>query len=172
LTEPEDAQVIILRRDTNDTIHHGTKRGPGLMAGRMRKNDKKWIWVAKPGDKIVVSRTAVLPSKQLSRREFRALEEIVNIYSKMLGDVLPHASRNIMGNYYRLKNGKYRELRSIYPNIPSHYVHRVCQDAVERVSSLRRNRARQYSRGIFDELVKYLGLGKKDLRSRRIKRYL
>jgi hypothetical protein len=79
-----------------------------------------------------------------------------------------------MGNYYRLKNGKYRELRSIYPDIPSHYVHRVCQDAVERVSSLRRkrNRARQYSRGIFDELVKYLGLGKRDLRGRRIVRYL
>jgi hypothetical protein len=57
---------------------------PGLMAGRMRKNDKKWMWVAKPGDKIVVSRTAFLPSKQLSRREFRALKEILNIYSKML----------------------------------------------------------------------------------------
>ncbi|MDT7890321.1 MAG: hypothetical protein RQ885_15275, partial [Desulfurococcales archaeon] len=55
-----------------------------------------------------------------------------------------------------------------------HYVHRVCQDAVERVSSLRRkrNRARQYSRGIFDELVKHLGLGKRDLRGRRIVRYL
>jgi hypothetical protein len=48
----------------------------------------------------------------------------------------------------------------------------VCQDAVERVSSLRRNRARQYSREIFDELVKHLGLGKRDLRSKRIRRYL
>jgi mRNA-degrading endonuclease RelE of RelBE toxin-antitoxin system len=142
------------------------------MAKRMEKRDKKWIWVAKPGDKIVVSRTAVLPSKKLSRREFRALEEIVNIYSKMLGDVLPHASRNIIGNYYRLKNGKYRELRSIYPDIPSHYIYGVCQDAVERVSSLRRNRARQYSWEIFDELVKYLNLGKRDLRGRRIVRYL
>ncbi|MDT7887586.1 MAG: hypothetical protein RQ885_01255 [Desulfurococcales archaeon] len=88
------------------------------------------------------------------------MEEIVNIYSKMLGDVLPHASRNIIENYYRLKNGKYRELRNIYPNIPSHYIHGLCQDAVERVSSLRRNKARQYSREIFNELVKYLGLGK------------
>jgi hypothetical protein len=50
------------------------------MAGRMKKRDKKWIWVVKPGDKIVVSRTAVIPSKKLSRREFRALEEVVNIY--------------------------------------------------------------------------------------------
>jgi hypothetical protein len=62
------------------------------MAGRRKKRDKKWIWVAKPGDKIVVSRTAVIPSKKLSRREFRILEEIVNIYSKMLGDVLLHSS--------------------------------------------------------------------------------
>jgi hypothetical protein len=84
------------------------------------------------------------------------------------------ASRNIIGNYYRLKNGRYRELWNIYPNIPSHYVHGVCQDAVERISSLRRkrNKARQYSREIFDELVKYLGLRKRDLRGRRIKIYL
>jgi IS605 OrfB family transposase len=90
----------------------------------------------------------------------------------MLENVLPHTSRNIIENYYRLKNEKYRELRNIYPNIPSHYVHGVCQDAVERVSSLRRKRARQYSREIFDELVKHLGLGKRDLRGRRIRRYL
>jgi len=46
----------------------GTKRGPGIMARKMKKSNKKWIWVAKPGDKIVVSRTAVLLSKKLSRR--------------------------------------------------------------------------------------------------------
>jgi hypothetical protein len=90
----------------------------------------------------------------------------------MLENMLTHASRNIIGNYYRLKNGKYQELRNMYPNIPSHYVHGVCQDAVERVSSLRRNKARQYSEEIFDELVKCLNLGKKDLRSRRIRRHL
>jgi IS605 OrfB family transposase len=142
------------------------------MARGKRKRDKRWMWVVKPGDKIVVSRTAVIPSKQLSRRDFRALEEILNIYSRMLGDVLSHASRNIIENYYRLKNEKYRELRSMYPNIPSHYIHGLCQDAVERISSLRRNRARQYSREIFDELVKHLDLGKRDLRGRRLARYL
>jgi hypothetical protein len=62
------------------------------MAKGKRKRDKKWIWVAKPGDRIFVSRTAVLPSKKLSRREFRILEEIVNIYTRMLGDVLSYAS--------------------------------------------------------------------------------
>gem|GEM_PF-28053 len=147
------------------------KESQEIMA-RRKKRDKKWMWVIKPGDKIVVSRTAVLPSKKLSRREFRALEEILNIYGRMLGDVLPHASRNIIESYYRLKNEKYRELRNIYPNIPSHYIHGLCRDAVERISSLRRNRARQYSREIFDELVKHLGLGKKDLRSMRLRRHL
>ncbi|MDT7888746.1 MAG: hypothetical protein RQ885_07200 [Desulfurococcales archaeon] len=56
--------------------------------------------------------------------------------------------------------------------ILSHYIHVACQDAAERVSSLRRNRASQYAYGIFDELVKHLGLGKRDLRSKRIRRYL
>ncbi|MDT7890260.1 MAG: hypothetical protein RQ885_14965 [Desulfurococcales archaeon] len=54
------------------------------MARRMKKRDKKWMWVAKPGDRIFVSRAAVIPSKQLSRKEFRALEEILNIYNRML----------------------------------------------------------------------------------------
>ena len=118
------------------------------------------MWAVKPGNRILVSRTAFLPLKKLSRRDFRVLEEIVNIYSRMLGDVLPHASRNIIENYYRLKNERHRELRNIYPDIPSHYIYGLCRDAVERVSSLRRNRARRYSREIFNELVKYLGLGK------------
>ena len=86
--------------------------------------------------------------------------------------MLSYASRNVIENYYRLENERYRELRNIYPNIPSHYIHGVCQDAVERVSSLRRKRARQYSREIFDELVKHLGLRKRDLRSRRVVRHL
>jgi hypothetical protein len=54
------------------------------MARGKKKRDKKWMWVAKPGDRVFVSRTAILPSKKLSRKEFRALKEILNIYSKML----------------------------------------------------------------------------------------
>jgi hypothetical protein len=46
----------------------------------MKKRDKKWMWVVKPGDRIFVSRTANIPPKQLSRREFRVLEEVVNIW--------------------------------------------------------------------------------------------
>jgi hypothetical protein len=142
------------------------------MARGRKKRDKRWMWVAKPGDRIFVSRTTIQPSKQLSRRGFSVLEEILNIYSEMFGDVLPYASRKIIESCYRLKNKRYRVLRDIYPNIPFHYIHGLCRDAVERVSPLRRNNARQYSREIFDELVKYLNLGIKDLGGRRIRRYL
>jgi hypothetical protein len=55
------------------------EQGLGMMARGKRKRDKRWMWVAKPGDKIVTSRTAILPSKKLSRRGFSVLEEIVNI---------------------------------------------------------------------------------------------
>jgi hypothetical protein len=45
-----------------------------------RRGGEKWEWVIKPGDKVVVSKTAVIPSKKLSRRDFKVLEEVVNIY--------------------------------------------------------------------------------------------
>jgi hypothetical protein len=56
-----------------------SEQGLGIMARGKRKRDKRWMWVVKPGDKIVTSRTAILPSKKLSRRGFSVLEEIVNI---------------------------------------------------------------------------------------------
>jgi hypothetical protein len=59
------------------------------MAGRMKKSNKKWIWVVKPGDRIFVSRTAVIPPKKLSRKDFRVLEEIVNIYQRCLEMCFP-----------------------------------------------------------------------------------
>jgi hypothetical protein len=64
-----------------------------------RRGGEKWEWVIKPGDRIFVSRTAAIPSKKLSRREFKVLEEVVNIYSKILGDMLTHTSRNIIENH-------------------------------------------------------------------------
>jgi hypothetical protein len=58
----------------------------------------------------------------------------------MFGDVIPYASKKIIESYYRLKDEKYYELRDIYPNIPSQYIHGLCRDAVKRISSLRRNK--------------------------------
>jgi hypothetical protein len=90
----------------------------------------------------------------------------------MLENVLPHVIRKTIGNHCILRNEKYQGLRNMYPNIPSHYIHGLCQDAVERVSSLRRNRARQYAEEIFREIVKYLNLREKDLKNKKLVRLL
>jgi predicted metallo-beta-lactamase superfamily hydrolase len=91
------------------------------MARGRKKRDKKWMWIVKPGDRIFVSRTAVILSKQLSRREFRALEEILSIYTKMLGDVLSYASKNIIENHHILRNDKYQEKEYVSQHpIPLH----------------------------------------------------
>jgi hypothetical protein len=88
---------------------------------RRNKDNKEYRCVVKSGDRIFVSRTAVIPSKQLSRRGFRVLEEVVNIYTRMLGEVLPHASKNIIENHHILRNDKYQEKEYVskYP-IPLH----------------------------------------------------
>jgi hypothetical protein len=71
---------------------------------------------------------------------FRALEEILNIYSKMLGDVFPHASKNVIEEHYRLENEEYQEPRYVHPTILLHNIHVVCHDVITRVSSLRKSR--------------------------------
>jgi hypothetical protein len=42
----------------------------------------------------------------------------------MLENVLPHVIRKTIGNHCILRNEKYQGLRNMYPNIPSHYIHR------------------------------------------------
>jgi hypothetical protein len=85
------------------------------MARRRKKSNGKWV--VKPGDKIVVSRTAVLPSKQLSKREFRALEEIVNIYQRCLEMCYPTHLGILLGITIGLRMGSIesQEYLSQYP---------------------------------------------------------
>jgi hypothetical protein len=40
----------------------GTKRGPWIMA-RRKKRDKRWMWVAKPGDKMLLVEPLLYPQR-------------------------------------------------------------------------------------------------------------
>jgi len=40
----------------------GTKRGPWIMA-MMKKRDKRWMWVAKPGDKMLLVEPLLYPQR-------------------------------------------------------------------------------------------------------------
>jgi hypothetical protein len=60
------------------------------MAGRKKKRDKKWIWVAKLGDRVLVSRTAAIPSKQLSRRGSGHWKRSLTYIARCLEMANPH----------------------------------------------------------------------------------
>jgi len=57
------------------------------------------------------------------------------MYRNMVEQLVVYAVRNEIDSFTRLKALKYREMRSIYPHLPSHYAYTVCQDAATRAKS-------------------------------------
>ncbi len=85
-----------------------------------------------------VVRTIVLKSAPLPRRVFRVFVELEGMYKNMVEQVVIFAVRNSITSFTRLKALKYRELRNLYPQLPSHYAYTACQDASTRAKSLLR----------------------------------
>jgi len=56
----------------------------------------------------------------------------------MVEQLVMHATRNNIKGFTRLKALKYREMRNLYPHLPSHYVYTACQDASTRAKSFLR----------------------------------
>jgi len=66
----------------------------------------------------------------------------------MVEQLVLYAVRNRITSFTRLKALKYRELRSLYPQLPSHYAYTACQDASTGVRSfLKRKRKGLAKRG-------------------------
>jgi len=85
-----------------------------------------------------VTRTVVVRSAPLPRRTFRALVELEGMYRNMVEQLVLYAVNNNVTKFTRLKAEKYREVRSLYPQLPSHYAYTACQDAAERAHSFLR----------------------------------
>ena len=83
-------------------------------------------------------RTVVVRSTRLPRRMFRTLVELEGMYRNMVEQLTMYAVRNDIKGFARLKALKYRELRSLYPQLPSHYPYTACQDAAARAKSFLR----------------------------------
>jgi IS605 OrfB family transposase len=81
------------------------------------------------------TRTAVVKSTPLPRKLFRVFVELEGMYRNMVEQLVLYAVRNGVTSFTRLKALKYRELRSLYPQLPSHYAYTACQDASTRVKS-------------------------------------
>jgi IS605 OrfB family transposase len=89
-----------------------------------------------------VTRTVVVKSAPLPRKVFRAFVELEGMYRNMVEQLVLYAVRNGITSFTRLKALKYRELRSLYPQLPSHYTYTACQDASTRVKSFLRLKRR------------------------------
>ena len=81
------------------------------------------------------TRTVIVRSVRLSRRVFRVFVELEGIYRNMIKQLVLYAVGNNIKSFTRLKILKYREMRKLYPQLPSHYVYTACQDASTRTKS-------------------------------------
>ena len=84
---------------------------------------------------VRVSRTAIVKSVKLPRRVFRVFVELEGMYRNMVEQLVIYAVNNSIKSFTRLKALKYREVRSLYPQLPSHYAYTACQDASTRAKS-------------------------------------
>jgi IS605 OrfB family transposase len=87
---------------------------------------------------IEATRTVVVESTQLPRKVLRIFVELEGMYRNMVEQLVLYATRNELTSFTRLKTLKYRELRSLYPQLPSHYAYTACQDASTRAKSILR----------------------------------
>ena len=82
-----------------------------------------------------VTRTVIVRSVKLPRKLFRIFIELEGMYRNMVEQLVMYAVRNGIKSFTKLKALKYREMRSLYPQLPSHYVYTTCQDASTRAKS-------------------------------------
>jgi len=92
----------------------------------------------RPREVNEVTRTIVVRSEQLPRRTFRIFVELEGMYRNMVELLVLYAMNSGITKFTRLKAEKYRELRFLYPQLPSHYAYTACQDAAERAHSFLR----------------------------------
>ena len=85
-----------------------------------------------------VARTATVRSASLPRKKFNVFVELEGMYRNIVEQLTMYAVRSDVKSFTKLKALKYREMRNLYPHLPSHYVYTACQDASTRAKSFLR----------------------------------
>jgi len=88
----------------------------------------------------------------LPRRAFRIFAELEGMYRNMVEQLVLYAVNNGVTKFTRLKAERYREVRSLYPQLPSHYSYTACQDAAERAHSFLRMKKMGRARKAYPEV--------------------
>jgi len=99
-----------------------------------------------------VTRSVIVRSAPLPRRAFKVFVELEGMYRNMVEQLVLYAVDNGITKFTRLKAERYREVRSLYPQLPSHYAYTACQDAAERAHSFLRMRKMGRARKAYPEV--------------------
>jgi len=84
---------------------------------------------------IRTTRTVIVRSIPLPRKVFRVFIELEGMYRNMVEQLTIYAVRSNIDSFTMLKALRYREMRELYPHLPSHYAYTACQDAATRAKS-------------------------------------
>jgi len=84
-------------------------------------------------DALIVTRTVIVRSERISKKLFRVFVELEGMYRNMVEQLVIYSAREGITSFIKLRALKYREMRNLYPHLPSHYVHTACQDASTRL---------------------------------------
>jgi len=76
------------------------------------------------------------------------------MYRNMVEQLAMHAVSSGVKSFTRLKASKYRDMRLLYPHLPSHYVYTACQDASTRAKSFLRLRKLGLTKREYPEVKK------------------
>jgi len=141
--EPEDAHQELVE----DLIAIVTSFAGELYSVRSCRKEKLVVRFIKLLEELRrmlrVVRTVVVPSVVLSKRKFDVLRELEEMYRRIVAELVEFGFVNNVKSFTGLKKYKYRELRSRYPHLPSHYVHVACQDASTRIASFLKLRKKE-----------------------------
>jgi len=99
-----------------------------------------------------VTRTTILRSAPLPRKVFKVFVELESMYRNMVEQMILCAVRSGIASFTRLKALKYRELRALYSQLPSHYAYTACQDASTRAKSFLRLKRRELAEKEYPEV--------------------
>ncbi|MEM0472693.1 MAG: hypothetical protein QXX84_07350 [Sulfolobales archaeon] len=91
--------------------------------------------LANDEDASIVTRAVIVRSERISKKLFRIFIELEGMYRNTVEQLVIYSAREGITSFIKLKALKYREMRNLYPHLPSHYVHTACQDASTRVKS-------------------------------------
>jgi len=87
---------------------------------------------------VRVARTVIVKSVRIPRKVFRVFAELEGMYRNMVEQLVIYAVSSNVKSFTKLKALKYREMRTLYSHLPSHYVYTACQDAATRAKSFLR----------------------------------